>query len=73
MAIKIDKGIPVPLGYHSSVWPFEEMKTGESFLVPNEGDVRSRVYSAASYFGKRNNKKFTVRKVPEGLRVWRTA
>lgn len=69
----IEKGIPIPMSRsRSRVYPFGEMEVGDSFLIKyGDKDVRT-MYSSASYYGKRNSKKFTIRQTPEGIRVWRT-
>lgn len=50
----------------SSVYPFGEMEVGDSFAF--EAETRHNVQRAASAYGSRNNKKYSVR----GLRCWRT-
>ena len=70
---KIEKNFPIPeSGVGRPVkYPFGIMDVGDSFFVPKP----NRISSAASHFGKRNNKKF--RSLPvvedgiEGTRVWR--
>lgn len=71
--IKIEKGIPLPVARSrkKSIWPFDEMKIGDSFLMPKK---LSRASSNASNHAKKLNKKFACRKVDENnTRVWRTA
>jgi len=64
---QIEKNIPFSTGRHR--FPFREMEVGDSFQInPND---RRRVASAASYYGKRNKKKFSIRMSPESTRVWR--
>lgn len=70
--IKIEKGIPLTNPVHPGgqrKYPFGEMELGDSFYWDGK---RHRVDSAASYYGKRNNKKFAVRKEGSGARCWRT-
>ena len=67
---KIDKDVPIPegAGKKSYKYPFSEMEVGDSFFT----DVlREKLYPAASYYGKRNGKKFSIRKMEGGYRVWR--
>ena len=68
---QIEKGVPIPgAGRSAAKYPLAEMEVGDSFFTDVE---RDRIYTAVSYFGYRNNKKFSVRKVDGGFRVWRTA
>jgi len=72
---KIEKNVPIPARRgRKSKYPVANLKKGESFLVPNETfnktqSVVSTLYAAA----KRNGVKVSVRVMPEGVRVWRTA
>jgi len=67
MTIKIEKGIPLP-GFNRRSYPWVELKKGESFLVKtaNQG-LRTQASRAARAYGR----KFAVRKVEGGMRVWR--
>jgi hypothetical protein len=56
--------VPVPERY--TRYPFHQMKVGDSFYSSS-----STVTSAAFRHGTLYNKKFTVRKEGDGLRVWR--
>ena len=74
---KIEKNIQMPAKRHkSTTYPFSEMEIGDSFFV-KEGEINNphKLYTANSYYGSRNNKKFTVRKTTEngyiGWRCWR--
>ena len=68
---KIEKGVPIPKkGREKKVWPFDEMAVGDSFFVT--ADLHGRAQTAASWYSRRDRKKFTVRKVDGGYRVWRT-
>lgn len=67
----IEKNIPVPDWRVRARYPFKDMQVGDSFLIP-QGD-RKKVYPAASAAGARHGKKFAVRKVDDGVRVWRVA
>jgi len=68
--IKIEKRIPIPLinRGRKNIYPFGEMKDGDSFLV----DKRRAVSAAAAQYSKRHPEaKFAIRKVADGFRVWR--
>jgi hypothetical protein len=72
---KIEKNIPIPKADRgpgpgrNEKYPWSEMVPGDSFFVP-ETKV-SRIYGAAWKASKRHNVKFVVRKVGDGVRVWR--
>lgn len=73
---KIVSNIPVPEDAGSrgrrSVYPFRQMKVGQSFFVPNDEVDSFNLRMAASSFAQRNKDfRFTVRKEEEGYRVWR--
>lgn len=81
---QVEKDVPIPEGRQGreSKYPFREMEVGDSFLVAPEVDellgeqedfakVRGRVSNVAYKYGKEHDKKFTVRQVEEGIRVWR--
>jgi len=76
--IKIDKNIPIPEVQkgRNIIYPFSNMEIGDSFLIPFEDAkfiqpgmvrVREAVYRAQKKF--RFN--FAIRKVENGIRVWR--
>lgn len=73
MKFKIEDGIPLP-DDGASQYPIEDLKKGQSFLVPAKGakeemKVRNIVNGRKrKYKGKR---KFTTHKVKGGIRVWR--
>jgi len=67
MEYKIEKGIPVPAPRNE--YPFRVMEVGDSFAVPSTESRRVR--SAANNFGMRNGRKFTVKNLPNKVRVWR--
>lgn len=64
--VKIDKKVPMPMRSHAR-YPWEQMKVGDSFYVPEPGK-RSGFYSIAA----RHGYKVAVRNDGEGVRVWRT-
>ena len=73
---RIDKGIPIPparggVGAHKTgrKWPFAELGIGDSFLMPG---VKASVASAnGNNVARETGRKFTVRVVDGGTRVWR--
>lgn len=79
--IQIESGIPIPPRAggtgRPSKYPFDQLKPGDSFLVPHhDGNpvvtVR-RMAAAVKGAAKRTGWKFTTRRLSEGLRVWRVA
>ncbi|HEX4439878.1 MAG TPA: hypothetical protein VH854_07385 [Thermoanaerobaculia bacterium] len=77
---KIDKGMPVPdatWARREPVYPFSEMKVGDSFEL-REDDyaelrlVRQRLMNAAARYGRRHKMKFTTRRTAvNAVRIWR--
>lgn len=68
----VEKNVPFPTkAVRSFKYPFGHMEVGDSFAVP--GSSYSRIYSAASHYGKRSKTKFIVRKIPgtDEIRCWR--
>lgn len=80
---KIDKDVPMPRkqngGTGNARFPLHQLEVGDSFCVPFEEGreshkTRSVVSNAVAAFQLRNaSKKFAVRKVDDGYRLWRTA
>lgn len=77
---KIQANIPIPPRKASGrrkKYPFQQMEVGTSFLVPKKdtnGDLerlKSRMVSASSMASKAFGFKFTLRTLPEGVRIWR--
>lgn len=77
---KLQDNIPIPprvVAGRRSKYPFKQMIIGSSFLVPKkdaDGDLKrlmTRMASAAATAEKNFNYKFTLRKLPDGVRVWR--
>ncbi len=64
----IEKNVKIPEGTRRGgrmrLYPFGSMKPGDSFLLPKS--KRASANSAASYFGKRNDMKFSILKMPDG-------
>ncbi len=80
MTIIIEKNIPVQQskGGAKQIYPFDQMKKGESFEVGEyeRKKVQSIYGSIYHYIKKEGNtkKKFVCRKTDNGkIRVWRTA
>lgn len=71
-AFVIEKNIPIPAAYDRvHKWPFANMEVGDSFLVDFSEATRRKLCTASSYYGKRRGKKFSIRKLDNGIRVWR--
>lgn len=68
---KIEKDIPIPAVTHdyTSLYPFDQMKNGNSFFVPNVPDIPKAIKSIRS---RGLYKKLSLTFMPEngGLRVW---
>lgn len=79
--IQIDRNIPLPVAQEvvaKTRYPFDVMNVGDSFLVPTEEgrtgrQLMQRVSPAASRHASRNGRKYALRIVEEGVRVWRVA
>lgn len=74
MSLMIEKNIPLPsrdtgIGERRRKYPFNEMVSGDSFLV-NGARVES-IRSAMYAYGKKHGKKFSMRKTDDGYRIWR--
>jgi hypothetical protein len=54
-----------------ATYPFAEMEVGDSFFVP--GKKSSQLGNFCSYQRLKTGRKFTVRQVDGGCRIWRTA
>lgn len=71
----IEKNVPAPPAAQSTRrYPFPDMEVGDSFFVQTESArTNPRLRSCAALYGKRHGKKFRVRSVDGGSRVWRIA
>lgn len=74
--IPVENGIPLPKGYggpgRRCVYPWGQMKVGNSFFISNEDVSEGGLRSAASYASSRSGwGRFYVGKVEGGFRVWR--
>jgi len=66
----VEHNVPFPDTYRRRTYPFSDMQVGDSFRTDSED--RNRVTSAASYYGKRNGMKFSVRAEQNGgVRIFR--
>lgn len=82
MEYKIEKNIPIPRAKTCTVslFPWEKMEIGDSFLIKCENNKkminhkRSSVRSSISTFNKKHNAniKIITRNIDGNLRVWRT-
>ena len=79
--LKIEKGLPIPPKFkRTSVtdgYPFDGMEIGDSFLVEspvkNQKKTAARVAFAMQRSARATGRKFTLRKVDNGVRCWRIA
>ncbi|MCP4410748.1 MAG: hypothetical protein GY807_24010 [Gammaproteobacteria bacterium] len=65
----IEKGVPQPGRRTNNRYPLREMDVGDSFFI--SASEQPRVVNATSYFGSRNNRKYSCRLHGDGYRVWR--
>lgn len=78
--IKIDKGVPCPpatTGAPARLYPWAEMEVGDSFYVEATPERSAQQISGAlgrtmNYQTRKTGKRFTQRRTPGGVRVWRT-
>lgn len=75
----VESNQPIPDDYNPNddwrvKYPFVSMEVGQSvfFETDDKKDIK-RKRDVAIMCGKRHGKKFTARKQPGGLRIWRTA
>ena len=78
---KVEAGIPIPAGHGLSsegpLYPWAEMRIGDSFFVPvskgEDCERRRRAVLSSGYgWGNRNKgERFVTRLVDGGVRVWR--
>lgn len=71
---KIEKGVPIleTRGTRTEEYPFRDLEIGDSFLIPSPSSKEKQsILSQAYNRGKKLNRRFVTRTVPEGLRVWR--
>ena len=78
----VEKDVPVPppesSGGPEVKYPWNYMEPGDSFLVPCAAEERGRVSRNLSNCARKYRinvvmgRKFTIRRVDDGVRVWRT-
>jgi hypothetical protein len=70
--IKIEKGVPLSASHEAvQKYPFDKMGVGDSFFTPRKQTAMGGVIS---HFRKKYpDRKFAIRKVDGGTRIWRTA
>lgn len=81
--MRIESGVPIPSRRRLTAVGtehFEAMQVGDSIGVPLPKEYRAkptvwagttRLRNAAYQYGKRTGKKFTVRAMPNEIRLWR--
>lgn len=75
---EIEKSVPLPpppmRGRKSAKYPLADMGVGDSFLVPTmkPEEKRQSLYQLVSLKGRSMGRRFVVRVVDGGVRVWRT-
>jgi hypothetical protein len=72
--ISVEKGIPIEskVGRGAAArYPFAQMEVGDSFFVP--GKRSGQLSNHCSYQRLKTGRRFTIRKVDGGVRVWRIA
>lgn len=68
----IEKGVPVPTPRNRTILvSWADMEVGDSVHFPAAEYRREQLYQASCQYGRRNGKKFSVRKTDTGWRVWR--
>lgn len=74
---EVESGIEIPasIAGRPRKYPFGDLEVNQSFFVPFDGKVERAVmnclYTSASTYGRRNKKKFHIRRFPTGARCWR--
>lgn len=70
--MKIEQDIPCPPRMAMTVWPFKDMKVGDSFLIPTNMNRRAG-NAGSSYQRSHPGVKFAIRKVGDEWRMWRVS
>ena len=68
LAFPIEKDVPMYRA-KSEKYPWRSMELGDSFFIPDK--TSKHLGSAALAAGKRHGRKFSVRTVDGGVRIWR--
>ena len=70
----VEDGVPMPDLHQGAgrprIYPFADMKVGQSVFVDG-GKLRGKEHGAARKHGQRHGKRFAVRTVDGGIRIWR--
>ena len=78
---KIETGIPIPpsrQGRKNHDYPYADLEIGQSFFAaprPGKSIRQTAIYLGAmsAYYAKKTGRRFTLRVVEGGVRVWRFA
>jgi hypothetical protein len=74
MEYKIESGVKIPARHHRTKYPLRDMAVGDSFAI--DASEIGTLRSAVSYFGLRNNRKYSIRctdPIKREFRCWRIA
>ena len=72
---QLETGIEIPSKNIIGRFPVDEMKVGQSFLIPEEelSELKpTSIRNAVRNYGDDNKKRFVIKRQTDGLRVWRT-
>jgi hypothetical protein len=70
IVVEVEAGVPLPRSAGRSRYPWTQMTPGDSFLFPDGISIKS-ARTMASVAGKRLGWRFAVRRMFNGVRVWR--
>lgn len=73
--VESKKGIPLPPPGTRSVYPWRQMRVGESFLIAAKTQERVKAaHAQVAAAATRTGRRFTARRIhaENGVRVWRT-
>ena len=78
LKFEIETSVPFPAPARNvRKYPLSEMAIGDSFFASapdsDRGGTQALISATVSAFARRSGKKFTVRQVDGGVRVWRLA
>lgn len=66
---KIERGIPIPTPRGRALYPFEKLKVGDSFFVPNR--TPHSMHGSVRYAQVKRGIKLLMRTEGNGTRIWR--
>jgi len=70
--MELENGLPIPRAAHDTVFSYlYEMEVGQSVLVDTKTLNKQSLNASRAYAKKRYNKRFSLRTLPEGTRIWR--